>query len=179
MEVLALVEERKRKTVSPTKPETSLAKPSDQTGLTKEIDSMFDEFRRSFDDFPQPFFPLTTDLEQAMTLPTRYPSVDLADNGDAYTVTAELPGFNKENIDVQVNNDGLSIMAENKEEKEEKHKNYLHRERAYSSMQRFVAFPEEVIPSKVEGEMKNGVLELKIPKKEPKQKEKPHKVEIK
>ena len=66
-----------------------------------------------------------------------------------------------------------------KEEKETKRKNYLHRERAYSSMQRFVTFPEEVAPDKVEGIMKEGVLELKIPKKEPKPEEKPRKVELK
>lgn len=173
-----MVEEKtKRKTT--VSPATPLAKHTDPTGLTRGIDSMFDEFRQSFDDFLQPFFPLTTDLEQAMALPTKYATVDLADNGDSYTVTAELPGFSKDNVDVQVNSDGLSIMAEYKDEKEQKHKNYLHKERTYSSMHRFVAFPEEVVPSKVEGEMKDGVLELKVPKKEPKQEEKPHKVEIK
>ena len=66
-----------------------------------------------------------------------------------------------------------------KEEKEDKRKNYLHRERAYSSIQRFIAFPEEVEPSKVDGSMKEGVLELKVPKKEPKPEEKPRKVELK
>jgi HSP20 family protein len=176
-----MVEEKaKRKmTVSPASPGTSLARRSDQTGLARGIDSIFDEFRRSFDELMRPFFPLTTDIEQAMTLPTRYATVDLIDNGDSYTVTAELPGFSKDQVDVQINKDGLAIKAECKEEKEEKRKNYLHRERAYSSMQRFVAFPEEVVPEKAEGSMKDGVLELKVPKKEPKPEEKPRKVEIK
>jgi HSP20 family protein len=57
----------------------------------------------------------------------------------------------------------MAIRAECKEETEERQKNYLHRERAYSSLQRFIAFPEEVDPSKVEGTMKEGVLELKVP----------------
>ncbi|MEM2969105.1 MAG: Hsp20 family protein, partial [Candidatus Bathyarchaeia archaeon] len=71
------------------------------------------------------------------------------------------------------------IRAERKEEKEEKRRNYIHRERAYSSIQRYIAFPEEVIPAKAEGSMKDGVLELKVPKKEPKAAETPHKVELK
>jgi len=176
-----MVEEKtkKRTTVSPASPGTSIARRTDQAGLSRGIDSMFNEFRRSFDDLMQPFFPLATDIEQAMTLPTRYAPVDLVDNGDYYTVTAELPGFSKDQVDVEINKDGVAINAQCTEEKEEKRKNYLHRERAYSSMQRFIAFPEEVVPGKVEGSMKDGVLELKVPKKEPKPEEKPHKVELK
>jgi len=82
-------------------------------------------------------------------------------------------------VDVQINKDGISIKAESKEEKEEERKNYLHRERAYSSLQRFIAFPEEVAPSKAEGSMKDGILELTVPKKEPKPEERPRKVELK
>jgi len=173
-------EKTKRKTtVSPASPGTSIARRQERNELSRGIDSMFDEFRRSFDDLMRPFFPLTTDIEQAMTLPTRYAAVDLVDNGDSYMVTAELPGFTKDQVDVQINKDGLSIQAECKQDKEEKRKNYLHRERAYSSMQRFVAFPEEVNPDKVEGSMKEGELELKVPKKEPKPEETPRKVELK
>jgi len=173
-------EKTKRKTtVSPASPGTSIARRQERNELSRGIDSMFDEFRRSFDDLMRPFFPLTTDIEQAMTLPTRYAAFDIVDNGDSYKVTAELPGFTKDQVDVQINKDGLSIQAECKQDKEEKRKNYLHRERAYSSMQRFVAFPEEVNPDKVEGSMKEGVLELKVPKKEPKPEERPRKVELK
>jgi HSP20 family molecular chaperone IbpA len=46
-------------------------------------------------------------------------------------------------------------------------------------MQRFIAFPEEVDPTKVDGSLKEGVLELKVPKKEPKPEEKPRKVDLK
>ncbi len=176
-----MVEEKMKKkaNITPASTGTSLAIRTDPFGLSRSIDSIFDEFRRSFDDIMRPFFPWTTDIEQTMQLPARYAPVDLVDNGDSYTITAELPGFNKDQVEVHVNKDGLSIRAECKEEKEEKSKNYLHRERAYSTMQRFIAFPEEVIPAKVEGSMKDGVLELKVPKKEPKPEEKPHKVALK
>ncbi|MCW3996555.1 MAG: Hsp20/alpha crystallin family protein [Candidatus Bathyarchaeota archaeon] len=170
---------KKKATISPASSGTSLARRTEPFGLARGIDSIFDEFRRSFDDLMRPFFPWTTGMEQGTTLPTRYAPVDLVDNGDSYTITAELPGFNKDQVEVQVDKEGLSIKAECKEEKEEKAKNYLHRERAYSSMQRYIAFPEEVVPAKAEGSMKDGVLELKVPKKEPKPEEKPRKVELK
>ncbi len=172
-------EKSKRKpTVSPAIPGTSLAKRREQEGLERGIDDMFSEFRQSFDDLMRPFFPLT-EIEQELKMPTRYAQVDLIDNGDSFIVNAELPGFSKDQVDVQINKDGVAIRAECKEEKENKRKNYLHRERAYSSLQRFLAFPEEVDPSKVEGSMKEGVLELRVPKKEPKPEEKPRKVELK
>lgn len=157
----------------------SLARRIEPYSLARGIDSIFDEFRRSFDDLMRPFWPWTSDIEQAMTLPARYAPVDLIDNGDSYTLTAELPGFSKDQVDVQITKDGVSISAECRGEKEEKRKNYLHRERTYSAMQRYIAFPEAVAPDKVEGSMKDGVLELKVPKKEPKPEEKPRKVELK
>jgi len=170
--------EKRKTTVSPATPGTSIAKRKEQEGLEQGIEDIFREFRRSFDDLMHPFFPIT-EIEQSYRLPTRYAQVDLIDNGDTFLVTAELPGFTKDQVDVQINKDGLAIKAEIKEEKEEKHKNYLHRERAYSSLQRFITFPEEIDPAKVEGSMKDGVLELKVSKKEPKPEEKPRKVELK
>jgi HSP20 family protein len=168
--------QRRKPTVSPATPGTSLARMREQ-GLERSIDDIFTEFRRSFDDLMRPFFPLYETTEYR--LPARYAQVDLIDNGDSFTINAELPGFTKDQVDVQINKDGLAIKAECKEEKQEERKNYLHRERAYSSLQRFIAFPEEVDPSKVEGSMKDGVLELKVPKKEPKPEEKLRKVELK
>jgi len=170
--------QKRKPTVSPATPGTSITKKREQEGIERGIDDMFSEFRQSFDDLMRPFFPLA-EIEQDLKLPTRYAQVDLIDNGDSFTVSAELPGFTKDQVDVQINKDGVAIRAECKEEKEDKRKNYLHRERAYSSLQRFIAFPEEVEPAKVEGAMNEGVLELKVPKKEPKPEEKPRKVELK
>jgi HSP20 family protein len=170
---------KKRTRIAPASPGTSIAKRTNQRELSQGFDDMFKDFRRSFDDLMTPFFPLATEIEQVAALPVRYAPLDLIDDGDSYTVKAELPGFTKEMVDVQVTKEGVSIRAECKEEKEQKRKNYLHRERAYSEMQRYIAFPDEVVPGKVEGSMKEGVLELKVPKKETKPEEKPKKVELK
>jgi HSP20 family protein len=170
---------KKRTKVAPTTPGTSISKRKDQRELSRGFDDMFRDFRRAFDDLMTPFFPMATEIEQAAALPVRYAPLDLIDNGGSYTVKAELPGFTKDMVNVEVTKEGVSISAECKEEKEEKKPNYLHRERAYSAMQRYVAFPEEVMPGKADGAMKDGVLELKVPKKEPKPEEKPKKVELK
>ncbi|MDG6998657.1 MAG: Hsp20/alpha crystallin family protein [Nitrososphaerota archaeon] len=155
---------------------------SQQTSIATGFDQMFDQFRRSFDDLMSPFYPFTgiptsSSLSQ---LPIRSSIVDLIDEGDHYSVYAELPGFSKDQVDVNVNKDGIVIRAEQKAETEQKEgKNYLHRERAYSAFERVIEFPEEVNPQKVDGTMKDGVLQLTISKKEPKPEERLTKVQLK
>ena len=122
---------KKRTKIAPTSPGTSMAKRKDQRELSRGFDDMFKEFRRSFDDLMTPFFPLATEIEQAAALPVRYAPLDLVDNGNSYTVIADLPGFTKDMVSVEVTKEGVSISAECKEEKEDKKKSYLHRERAY------------------------------------------------
>ncbi|HZW57008.1 MAG TPA: Hsp20/alpha crystallin family protein [Nitrososphaerales archaeon] len=171
----------RRKNSNITGSTTQLAINPQQTSLATGFDQMFDQLRRSFDDLMSPFYPFTgiataTPLSQ---LPIRYSIVDLVDEGDQYTIYAELPGFSKDQVDVKVNKDGLVIRAEQKAETEEKNKNYLHRERAYSAFERVVEFPEEVNPQKVDGTMKDGILQLTIPKKEPKPEERLTRVQLK
>jgi HSP20 family protein len=145
-----------------------LISPWQPTGLFTGIDRLFDDFRKSFDEFLSPWVPFTywPSTARQLELPARYPYLDLVDKGDRYEVTVELPGFGKDQVDVQVTADGLDIRAEAKKETEEKGKTYLHRERAVSTFERRISFPEEVVPEKAEGKMKDGVLELDIPKKE-------------
>ena len=147
--------------------------------LSHGFDSIFDDFRRSFDSLMAPFMPMRTSLATSTRFPTRYPLCDLVDQGENFVVTAELPRLKKENVDVQLNKDTLVIQAEIEEKTEEKDGQYLHRERTYSSVNRSIRFPEEVDPEGVKGEMENGVLILTIPKKEPRPEEKLRKVELK
>ena len=169
----------KKSQVVPVSPRTGIASASSQsTGLARGFDNIFDDFRNSFNEMIAPFTPLTTLPGSMNELPTRYAFVDLVDNGDGYLVTAELPGFNKDDVDVQVNKEGLLIRAETKNQNEQKGKNYIHRERAYSSFERVIGFPEEVNPSKVEGQMKDGILEIRIPKREAKPEERLTKVSL-
>jgi HSP20 family protein len=171
--------EKKSTDVIPITPGSSLGTWRRPSLFERDIDSVFDDFRRSFDSMMRPYFPLETRMQEMGMLPVRYAPLDLIDEGDHYSIHAELPGFTRENVEVSINNDGLSIRAKKEVEKEDKKKNYLHRERAFSSFERSVSFPEEVDPSKAEGKMNNGVLELTVPKKEPKPETKPRKIELK
>jgi len=171
--------ERKTTDVTPTTPGSSLSTWRRPSLFDRDVDAIFDDFRRSFDVIMRPYYPLETRMQEFSMLPVRYAPLDLIDEGPHYSIHAELPGFTKDEVDVQINNDGMSIRAKKETEKEEKKKNYLHRERAYSSFERSVSFPEEVDPDKAEGKMNNGVLELKIPKKEPRPEAKPRKLELK
>ena len=100
-------------------------------------------------------------------LPTRIPYVDLIDAGKEYVVKAELPGLKKENVEIEVGTNELSLTAKSKVEKEEKGKNYLHRERAFSTFRRHIGFAESVDTGKVSASMTDGILEVKLPKLEP------------
>jgi HSP20 family protein len=86
-------------------------------------------------------FPLSTEPFKSVELPVKYPATDLIDIGNSYTIKAELPGFTKDRVDIQVNKNSIEIKAEMKDEKEDKGKNYLHRERTSSSVRKVIVFP--------------------------------------
>lgn len=169
---------RKDTEIVPVSPGSSPVARRRQSLFEHDIDSIFDDFRRSFDMMMRPYYPFDVRGLEMAPLSVRYAPVDIIDEGTHFLIHAELPGFTRENVDVQITSEGMTIRAKKEEKKEEKNKNYIHRERAYSSYERSIAFPEEVDSGKAEGLMKDGVLELKIQKKEPKPDSKPRKVEI-
>jgi HSP20 family protein len=109
-------------------------------------------------------------------LPTRIPYVDVIDSGSEYVVKAELPGLKKENVQIEVETNEVPITAKSEVEKEERGKTYLHRERAFSTFRRRIGFGESIDTEKVSASMAEGVLEIKLPKLEPKPKKKTKKI---
>lgn len=106
-----------------------------------------------------PLFPYWRDVG------VQSPKVDVADCRDRYVVTAELPGFEKEDVDVTINGFSLEIKADQDlEEKERKSRNYVQRERLHSSYHRVIQFPQEVTPSKATAILRKGLLEVEVPK---------------
>ena len=91
---------------------------------------------------------------------------DIRDTGDAYVVEAELPGFQKEDIHVDVEDDTLTIHAERKSETEKKDEKgqLIHSERTYGSFERSFRF-DSVDNEAITAEYVNGVLQLTLPKK--------------
>lgn len=171
--------QRTRKTVESPEEHAIVGESPRNTALWRGFDNIFEDFRKSFDDLLSPWLPMRTFLPTTTTaLPVRAPLVDLVDNGNEYVVRAELPGYTKNMVDVELNKDTLNLRAEKKTEEETKTEDYLHRERTYAACQRTINFPEEVDPSKVDGKLKDGILELRIPKKTPKPEEQMRKIDL-
>ena len=83
---------------------------------------------------------------------------------DKYLLEAELPGVNKEDINVEIRDDILTIWVERKEEIKEERENYIRRERRYGSLRR--SFPvDDVEQDKIEARFENGILYLDLPKR--------------
>ena len=101
---------------------------------------------------------------------------DIREKKDKYIVEVDLPGFDKENIKLSLNNGYLDINAKvNKEEKNEKEERYVRKERFYGECSRSFYVGENITEEDINAEFKNGILKIDIPKKE----EQEHKKEIK
>lgn len=103
------------------------------------------------------------------------PALDVVENDDAYIVRASLPGLKAEDIDVNIEDDVLTIKAEHSEENEESDENYLMRERTYGSYRRSVRLPSGVDGDNTTAQFEDGVLTLTLAKRE---EFKPKKIEV-
>lgn len=101
-----------------------------------------------------------TEVEEAI------PSVDIFEEGDNVVVKAELPGIKKEDIDVSMTDNVISISGEKKREEKVERKNYYREERSYGSFTRSFRLPAEVQTDKAKASFKEGVLEIRILKTE-------------
>jgi HSP20 family protein len=93
-------------------------------------------------------------------------SIDLVEADGEFVVTADLPGFERDDVDVQVTDHTLRIEAEHEEATEEREADYLRRERRHESMHRSIRLPDDVDKEAVEARMKNGVLTVTLPRLE-------------
>jgi HSP20 family protein len=91
------------------------------------------------------------------------PAVEVAERDNNLVVTAELPGLSKDDVKVEVTNDGLLIQGERKREHEEKRRGYYRSERSYGQFYRMVPLPEGIDPDKAKAQFKDGVLQVEIP----------------
>lgn len=133
-----------------------------RSDLNRGLDSEIAHFRRSYDD-----------------LMTSEPLIDVTDKGNQYIIHVELPGFDKDDVDVELNKDVLVLKAEKNAESEDQSATYLYRERLSDSFRRTIVFPEEVDSSKVEGTMDKGILTLNVTKRGPRPEERMTKPKVK
>jgi len=97
------------------------------------------------------------------------PSVDLEDQGKNYLLKVDLPGFKKEDVQVELEEDSVTINAKRSQVEEEKNKNYVRHERSAQTYYRQINLPEAIRSDQANAKLNNGILEITLPKKEPKE----------
>jgi HSP20 family protein len=130
--------------------------------LHRATDRLFEDFFRSLRPMAERRGPwgLTSGFAEA----AGWPRVDMEETDDEVRITAELPGVERDDIDLSVSDDRITIRGEKKAQEEKKGRGYYAVERSYGSFQRSFHLPCEVEPDKVDASFTNGVLTVKLPK---------------
>ena len=128
-------------------------------------------FDRFFDDL---FYP-SLHSEDAESLWTWNPVVDIYDDKDHVVITAELPGVDKKDIVIDVKDRMLTLKGERSLDNEAKEDDFYRRERCFGKFERTFTLPLNVDPDKISATYKEGVLKLEIPRPED---QKPKKITI-
>jgi HSP20 family protein len=104
------------------------------------------------------------------------PAVDVAECGDSYCITVELPGAKRDDVSLEIHGDMLEVRGHKRNEREEKDERRRIVERSYGSFSRHFVLPANADRGKIDASFKNGVLTIVIPKSE---ESKPRQVDIK
>ena len=147
--------EKETKAVAPWRPFMDFAR------WDRDMDRMMEDFfgRRARPWLPERWF-------RREELDLKAPTMDVYEEKDEIVVKAELPGIDKENIEVNLTDHTLTIKGEKKKEEEVKEENYYRSERSYGSFFRTLELPTAVHGDKVKASFKNGILEVRMPKTE-------------
>jgi HSP20 family protein len=148
----------------------SIVRPLD---IMTDIDQWFNRMWRGFDDFMYKPYRL-------MEMPSmRVPVIDVVEEKDKYEITAEIPGIQKEEVDINLKKDIIEISAEHKEQNEIKKENFIRRERSRNIFYRKIPLPNNVDKKGIEATLNNGIISLTLPKVEPSLDEQSTKINIK
>jgi HSP20 family protein len=147
--------EKETKAVAPRRPFMDLSR------WETDMERMMEDF---FGRRTRPWWPERWFRTEGMEVTA--PAVDLYEEKDDIVVKAELPGIDKDNIEVNLTDHTLTIKGEKKKEEEIKEENYYRSERSYGSFVRTLELPKDVRTDKVKASFKNGILEVRLPKTE-------------
>ena len=120
--------------------------------------SLFDEFFKPWNEW--------FDESSLINRVSKLPAVNITENGNHYNVSLAAPGLKKEDFKIDIDGNMLTISSENEEKKEEKDEKYTRKEYSYSSFSRSFTLPEDVKQEAIEAKYENGVLTLRLPRKE-------------
>lgn len=130
----------------------------------EEMDRMFDSFLRR--GWMRPWRFDWPELPELRLPEMRVPKVDVIDRDKEIVVRADLPGVDKKDLDIAVGENTVTIKGESRREEKEEKENYYRRELSYGSFSRTVGLPAAVDGAQAKAEMKEGVLEITLPKVE-------------
>ena len=117
--------------------------------LNRNFDSLFPEYINE------------EDISEKFAMP-----VELHEHENEYCVNAELPGVRKDNLDIDLDKNHITINAKKEEEKEENDDHYRKSEFRYGEFSRTVYFPKEIDTDKTTAKLEHGILKIHAPKKE-------------
>jgi HSP20 family protein len=141
----------------------SRSRPSGVSGFNPLM-ALNRNINRLFEDFLQPST-LPTMADQAVATALITPQINVSETDNQIRVTAELPGVDLADLEVDVTDDMLVIRGEKRLERSDEGENYHFVERAYGSFQRTVQLPFPADPDQVQARFDNGVLAITIPKR--------------
>jgi HSP20 family protein len=147
--------------------------PYNSRDMVRDFDRLMNRFERDFEDFwgaSTRFGRDMTSKARASIAPfTGMPSVDIEDQGKNYCLTVDLPGFKKEDVQVEVTDDAVTINAKRSHTEDEQRKNFVRHERSSQTYYRRIPLPESIRSDQANAALKDGLLEVTLPKKEPKE----------
>jgi HSP20 family protein len=145
--------EKTTREVTPWRPFSGLSR------MERDMERMFGSFfGRRLLDFRLP--------ERIREIGVREPAIEVYEEKNDIVVKAEVPGMKKEEIEVNITENLLTIKGEKKKEEEIKKKDYYYSERSYGSFERSIEIPHAVHSDKARASFKDGVLEIRLPKTE-------------
>jgi HSP20 family protein len=130
------------------------------TALQRNMDQLFDELFR----WSENMWPLVEGNDQGGI------SVDVVERDKDILIKANVPGFDQKDINIEVSEDNIILSGKHEEEVKEEGERYLLKERRQAAFERVIPLGVKTVPDKVKAVLKNGVLEIVLPKAEPTQK---------
>ena len=127
-----------------------------------EFSTLQERMNRLFEDL----IPATRKGEEELNTGTFYPAVDISEGEKDITLKAELPGIDKKDVHLEINDGVITLRGERKIEKEDEKEHYHRVERSYGSFNRSFTLPTTVDSGKVKANYKDGILEVTLPRKE-------------
>jgi HSP20 family protein len=125
----------------------------------RELGSFADRFNRAFGS-------LSSREREEETLGAWMPPVDITEDKDKILLTAELPGFKEDQVEIQMEGGVLTIRGERKFEEEKEGRNFHRVERSYGHFVRSFTLPNNVDRENIRAKFNNGLLEIEMPKRE-------------